>query len=205
MTPGSEPPPQEDAPSNIKLVVDYGPVLVFVILYNILRRSDPDGAIFTAAGVFAGVATIALLWSRLKLGKFSGILLFTTGIIILTVALAYLFDDPRFIYMKPTVVNAVFGLLAIGGVAIGRNPIKLLVGNAVTLSDAAWNKFAIRWGLFFFACAALNEIIWRAMSEAFWANFKLFGFIPLTLLFTFSQIPFLMKHGALAADAADNG
>ena len=197
MDPSVPPPPPESDNSTAKLLVDYGPVLVFVLLYNYLRRDDPDGAIFTAAGVFAVVAVLALLWSRLKLGKFSGILLLTTAIIVLTVGMAYFFDDPRFIYMKPTVVNAIFGTVAIGGVFAGKNLIKLLLGDALKLPDAVWNTLALRWGGFFFFCAGLNEVIWRTMSEAFWANFKLFGFIPLTLLFGATQVPLLMRHGAV--------
>jgi len=82
-------------------------VLIFVILYNYLRRSDPDGAIYTAAIVFTVCAVMALIYSRLKHGKFSGMLLATTGIIILTVGLSLVFKDPRFFYMKPTVRECV--------------------------------------------------------------------------------------------------
>lgn len=187
--------PHETPPkAGNNFLVDFGPIAIFVVLYNYLRRSDPDGAIYTAAAVFTLAAIIALAYSRLKHGKFSGTLLFTTLIIILTVALAYFFKDPRFIYMKPTVVNAVFGVVTIGGVFAGKNVIKMMMGGAFKLPVKAWNTLAIRWGLFFFAMAALNEIIWRTQTEAFWANFKLLGFLPLTFVFTLTQVPFIMKH-----------
>jgi len=187
-----QPKPQPKANNNF--LVDFGPIAVFVILYNHLRRSDPDGAIYTAAAVFTVTAIIALAYSRIKHGKFSGTLIFTTLIIIVTVGLAFLFKDPRFIYMKPTVINAVFGVVTIGGVFVGKNVIKMMMGEAFRLPSKAWNTLAIRWGLFFFAMAALNEVIWRTQTEAFWANFKLFGFLPLTFLFTLTQVPFIMKH-----------
>ena len=167
---------------------------VFVLLYNYLRIQGEPDAIYQAAMVFAVVAVLALVWSRMKLGKFSGMLVLTTVIVVITVGLAFLFEDPRFIYMKPTVVNILFGIGAIGGTLIGKNFAKMMLGGSFDLPDAAWRTLAIRWGLFFFFSAGLNEVIWRTQSEVFWTNFKLFGFVPITFAFALSQIPFIMKH-----------
>ena len=179
------------------LWIDLGPVAVFVIVYNYLRGSDPDGAIYTAAAVFMGVAIIALAYSRIKHGKTSNMLLLSTAIIVISVGLAFLFNNPVFIYMKPTVINALFGIGVLGGVFFKKNVIKMMMGGAFEMPDKAWNTLAIRWGIFFFALAIINEIVWRGFSEAFWANFKLFGMFPLTLLFTISQVPFMMKNGKM--------
>ena len=195
--------PAESEASGNKLAVEYGPILVFVLLYNYLRRDDPDGAIYTAAGVFAVVAVLALAWSRLKMGRWPGVLLFSTALVVVSVGLAWGFDDPRFFYMKPTVVYALFGVGALGGLLVGRNVIRMLLGNAYTLPERAWNTLAVRWGVFFFAMAALNEVVWRTMGEAFWANFKLFGFIPLTLLFAATQVPFLLRNGAMGSEGKE--
>ena len=181
-------------PSN--MTVEYGPLLVFVVLYNVLRRDDPDGAIYTAATVFAVVAGLALVWSKVKTGRVPGILAFSTLMIGVTVGLAWVFRDPRFIYMKPTVVNGAYAVIAIGGALVGKNPLRMLMGSSLALPERVWNTLAVRWGLFFLFCAGLNEFIWRTQSEAFWANFKLLGFVPLTLLFALSQVPLMMKHGA---------
>ena len=179
-----------------KLLVDYGPILVFVLLYQYLRRTSdtPDSAIYIAGAVFAVVAALALLWSRLKLGKFSGLLAFTTLVVLVTVGLAWLFRDPRFLYIKPTVVNAVYGVLLIGGAVIAKNPLKMLMGETYTMGDAAWKTLAIRFGLFFFFLAGVNEFVWRTQSENFWVNFKLLGMIPITLAFFLAQTPFLVRH-----------
>jgi intracellular septation protein len=150
-----------------------------------------------AAGVLAVAATLALIYAWVKYKHTSPILIFSTVVIGAFALAAFLFDDKRFIYMKPTVMNVIFGLAVIGGVFFKKNVIKLMMGSAFELPDAKWNVFAIRWGLFFFAMAILNEIIWRNFSETFWASFKVFGFLPLTVLFTASQIPFLTKHGKL--------
>lgn len=191
---------QKPKSSGQNLWIDLGPVAVFVIAYQYLRRTGHDGAIFSAAAVFMVVALLALAYSRIKHGKFSSMLLLSTVIIVISVGLAFFFDNPVFIYMKPTVINALFGLAVIGGVFFKKNVIKLMMGGAFEMPDKAWNVMAIRWGIFFFALAAINEIVWRGFSEDFWVNFKLFGFFPLTLLFAVSQAPFMMKHGKMIED-----
>ena len=182
-------------PSNF--LVDFGPVAIFVGVYHYLRRSDPDGAMLTAAGIFMVVALIALAYSRLKTGKFSGVLLLTTVIICITAGLAIFSGNKTIFYMKPTIVNALFGIAVLGGIFLKKNVIKLMMGDAVLLPEKAWNNLAVRWGLYFFFCAALNEVIWRTQSEEFWVNFKIAGFMPLTLVFTLTQIPYIMKHGSM--------
>ncbi len=180
-----------------KFLIDFGPIAIFVGCYHYLRRSDPDGAMLTAAGIFMVVAVIALIYSRMKTGKFSGILLLTTAIICVTAGLAIFSGNKTIFFMKPTIVNALFGIGVIGGVIMKKNVAKMFFDGAFSLPEAAWNKLAIRWGLFFFFCAALNEFIWRTQSEEFWVNFKIFGFLPITLLFSISLVPFIMKHGKM--------
>jgi intracellular septation protein len=155
-----------------------------------------------AAGIFAVAAVIALAIGWVRHRTVSGMLLLSTGIIVVTAGLALLADNPIIFYMKPTIVNSLFGIAAIGGVLVGKNVIRLMIGSAFTLPDKVWNTLAIRWGLFFFACAALNEVIWRTQSEEFWVNFKVFGFLPLTLLFTLTQLPLIMKNGGVAGTDA---
>lgn len=183
-------------PSN--MLVDFGPVAIFVACYHYLRRSDPDGAMLTAAGIFMVVAVMALIYSRVKTGKFSGVLLITTAVICVTAALAIFSGNKTIFYMKPTIVNALFGIAVLGGIFVKKNFIKLLMGDAVSLPQKAWDNLALRWGIYFFFCAALNEFVWRTQSEEFWVNFKIFGFMPLTLVFTLTQIPYILKHGKMS-------
>jgi len=94
-------------------------------------------------------------------------------------------------------MNTLFGLGVLGGMVFKKNFIQMMMGSAFDMADKYWNVQAIRWAIFFFAMAALNEVIWRNFSEDFWAGFKVFGFFPLTILFTLSQIPFLHKHAKM--------
>ena len=177
--------------------LDFGPLLIFFVAFHWLRRDHPDEAMLWAAGVFAVAAVIALGLGWLRHKRVSGMLLLSTAIIVVTAGLALLSDNKVIFYMKPTIVNSLFGIAAIGGALVGRNVIKLMIGDAFTLPDAAWNGLAYRWGAFFFAMAALNEFIWRTMSEEFWVNFKVFGFLPLTIVFTLALIPYIRRHGGL--------
>jgi len=180
--------------------LDFGPLLVFFAAFHYLKRDYPDDALIWAAGILAVAATLALAWAWLRHKHTSPLLIFSTVVIGLFALAAFLFDDKRFVFMKPTVMNTVFGVAILGGILFKKNVLKLLIGAAFELPNDKWNILAIRWAIFFFAMAILNEIIWRSFSEEFWANFKVFGFFPLTILFTLTQIPFLTKFGEMKTD-----
>lgn len=182
-------------PNNFWL--DLGPLLVFFGAFQYFKRQNPDDAMLWAAGVFAIAAVLALAISWIKYKHVSGMLIFATAIIVVTAGLAIAFDNKAIFFIKPTIINTLFGIAVIGGVFLKKNVIKMMMGSAFEMSDSHWNTLAIRWGLFFFAMAALNEFIWRNYSEEFWAGFKVFGFLPLTLVFTLTQLPFIQKHGKM--------
>jgi intracellular septation protein len=202
-------PSQSDAPSTDISVeeaaqkpkshfwIDFGPLLIFFVTFHWLRRDNPDDALFIAAAIFAVAALIALALGWLKYRTLSFVLILSTILIVGTTALAFFFDNKLFLFMRPTVVNGLLGLGVLGGVVFGKNVLKVLLGDAFTLPAKAWNTLAIRWGIFFLCVAAINEVVWRTQTEAFWVNFKTFGFMPLTLIFTLAQIPFIQKHGGL--------
>ena len=188
--------PEGSAP-NKSFWLDFGPLLIFFAAFHYIRRSNPDEALFIAAAIFAVAAILALAIGWIRHRTISGLLVFSTLIIVGTTALAFIFDNKLFLFMKPTVINALMGVGVIGGVFLKKNVIRLIVGDAFTLPDHAWNTLAIRWGLLFFAMAIINEIVWRTQTEPFWVNFKTFGFLPLTIVFTLAQIPFIKRHGGL--------
>ena len=181
--------------------LEFGPLLVFFILYQVLKKSQPDNALYIAAGVLAVLSIITLIYSRIKHGALPMMLLLTTVLVAGSAALAYVFQDERFIYMKPTVINSLFGAGVIGGVLFKKNVIQMMMGEAFEMPTKAWNNLAIRWGIFFFVLAAINEFVWRTYGEDFWVKFKVFGFLPLTIVFTLLQLPFIMKHGKMKGEA----
>ena len=180
-----------------KFWLDFGPLLAFFAAFQYFKRSNPDDAMVWAAGVLAVLAAIALTYSWLKHKYLSPVLMLSTSLVVFFAGLTFFTGNKTFLFMKPTIVNSFFGLGVIGGIFFKKNVIKLMMGDAIDLPDIKWNTLAIRWGIFFFAMAILNELIWRNFSEDFWVKFKVFGFLPITLLFTLTQLPFIMKHGAV--------
>ena len=103
-------------------------------------------------------------------------------------------QDEIFIKVKVTLINALFGAILLGGLAFGRSYLKLVMGEAMKLPEAAWRTLTLRWGVFFFGLAILNEIVWRSVSTGMWVNFKVFGLLPLTLVFALANAPFMARH-----------
>ncbi len=115
-------------------------------------------------------------------------------------ALTLWLQDEVFIKVKVTLVNVLFGTILLVGLAFGRQFLKLLLGETLKMDDEGWRKLTLRWGVFFFALAGLNEMVWRTVSTDAWVTFKVFGILPLTLLFALSQVPLMQKHMPLAAN-----
>ncbi len=107
--------------------------------------------------------------------------------------LALVFHDPKFVYMKPTVTSALFGVLLIGGVLMGYNPLKIMLNAAFQLPDPAWRILTWRYALFFLLMAALNEAVWRTQSQAVWLMLRFPVGQILHVVFALAQVPFLMK------------
>ena len=119
----------------------------------------------------------------------SGILITLFG------GLTIYFDNKVFFYMKPTIINLLFaGILFFGKYVTKKPLLKIFFQNALNLEDEGWKKLSYRWILFFIFIAILNEIVWRTQSETFWVNFKVWGLLPITFLFTASQFPLINKY-----------
>lgn len=185
----------------INLLVDYGPLLVFFLVYRWYSPDETDtaGEIFAVirgTGAFIIAALVALAVSKLRLGKISPMLWLSTVLIIGFGALTIYFQDERFIQWKPTIIYVGFGLLLIGGWFTGRALLKILLEAAFEgLSDEGWLKLSRNWGVFFLALAVLNTALIYMVDFESWLAAKLWLFLPLSFLFTFTQLPMLLKHG----------
>ncbi|HEX8388290.1 MAG TPA: inner membrane-spanning protein YciB [Sphingomonas sp.] len=206
------------------MFVDYAPLIVFftanfLIPASVSMRlvaattgflSDMDRVaalviarvvVATAAFVVATVAAMALSFART--GRISPMLWLSGGLVVVFGGLTLYFNDPRFIQMKPTIVYAAFAAVLAFGLLTGRPLLEGLLGSAYPgLSADGWRKLTRNWAVFFVAMAALNELVWRTMGWDFWVSYKLWGAIPLTLLFAMANVPMLMRHGLQVAGDA---
>ena len=186
------------APRWLKPAVDYGPLAVFFVAYVTLGLMAATAALIAAS-------LLALLSAWVLERRVPVIPLVTTAIVAVFGGLTLWLQDETFIKMKPTIVQALFALSLLGGLAFGRSLLKPLLGPMMPpMSDAAWRQFTLRYALFFVAMAALNEVVWRTQSTDFWVTFKVFGLSGLTFLFILSQIPFVGRQTRLA-QAAESG
>lgn len=174
--------------SKLKFLLDIGPLAVFFLAYKF-------------AGVFAATAaimvtTIISLIVTYWIEKKIAIMPLVSGVIIAIFGtLTLMLQDEQFIKMKPTLVNLIFASILLGGIYFKKPLLKYVLESALELSDEGWRILSLRWGLFFIFLAVLNEFIWRNYPTDFWVNFKVFGMLTLTMLFTLLQIPLIKKYG----------
>ncbi len=57
-----------------------------------------------------------------------------------------------------------------------------------------WNKLNLAWSGFFAACGAVNVYVAFQLSQETWVNFKVFGLLGLTVIFTLLTGIYLYKH-----------
>ena len=192
------------APINplLKLALEIGPLMVFFfanargeqIAKAVPALASLGGPIFIATGLFM-VATAASLILSYVLTRTVPMMPLVSGVIVFVFgALTLWLHNDTFIKMKPTIVNTLFGLILLGGLAFGRSFLRIVFDAAVQLDETGWKKLTIRWGVFFLFLAVLNEVVWRNFSTDTWVAFKVWAVMPITVLFTFAQLPLMMRH-----------
>ena len=176
--------------SFVKFLTDFGPLLIFFFYYY---NSDKDLKVAIPPFIIATIIALIIVWLLEKkipmIPLLGGILISVFG------GLTIYFDNPVFIYVKPTIINILFGFVLLFGKYFTKEPLlKKIMGKSVALSDQGWKLLNNRWVFFFFSLAILNELVWRTQSEEFWVNFKVWGILPLTFIFTAFQVPLISKH-----------
>ncbi|MGD9657631.1 MAG: septation protein A [Methylocystis sp.] len=177
----------------LKLALELGPLLLFFV-------ANSKYGIFAATGVLmAGVVlTLAVSWAITR--HLPAMPVVTAALVLVFGSLTYFLHDETFIKMKVTILYTLFGAGLIGALYFGKLLLPIVFDMAIHIDDAGWRKLTIRWGLFFFALAGLNEILRRVLTTDDWVNFKVFGILPLTVLFALTQAPLIMRHEIRSED-----
>ena len=171
----------------LKMALEMGPLLIFFVV-------NAKWGIMAATAVFMVTTTIALSVSYITTRRLPAMLLIGGSFIMVFGGLTLALDDDMFIKLKPTIVNTLFAGALFTGLATGRNFLKKIFASAIHIDDEGWRKLTWRWAWFFIVLAILNEIVWRTQTTDMWVNFKVFGIMPLTLVFSFTQLPLIFSH-----------
>ena len=179
----------------LRLAIDIAPLAVFFIV-NFMSSGPQIARLLAATVAFMVASVIAMIVSRWKTGRISPMLWMTGTLVLVFGGLTLYFHDETFIKIKPTFVYSSFAAILAFGLATGRPLLQSLLEAAYPgLTETGWRKLTINWAIFFVFMALLNEAVWRNTSTDTWVAFKLWGAIPLTMIFAIANVPMLMKHG----------
>jgi intracellular septation protein len=196
----------------LKLSVEMGPLLVFFLansrpdilqplltpFFALLDYTPPavfaEKPIFLATLIFMMCMVLALAVSLIVLRHIPVMPLVSGAMVLVFGGLTLWFADDHFIKIKPTVVNCLFGTALLAGVASGKFLLKIVLDSVLFLDEEGWRILSLRWGCFFYLLAILNEVVWRTQTDAVWINFKVFGIMPLTVVFAMAQTGLINRH-----------
>jgi intracellular septation protein len=194
--------PAEKQNPVVKMALELGPLLIFFfgnLRGEWLAKTFPEltaigGPLLIATALFMVATVLSLIISKIVF-RHLPVMPFVSGIVVLVFGgLSIWLQDETFIKMKPTIVNTLFGVTLLGGLAFGTSLLGYVFNAAFQLDAEGWRKLTLRWGIFFLFLAVLNEVVWRNFSDDVWVSFKVWGTMPITILFTLAQMPLLMKH-----------
>ena len=176
--------------SFLKFIADFGPLLIFFTIYY---KSGNNLSIAIPPLIIATIVAVVVVYFIEK--KIPYVPLIGGIIISLFGGLTLYFNNPVFLYMKPTIINIIFASgLIIGKIFFNKNFLKFFFKTAFQLDEMGWDKLNFRWAYFFIFLAFLNEIVWRTQPETTWVNFKVWGMLPITFIFTALQLPLINRY-----------
>jgi intracellular septation protein len=201
----------------LKLLLDLGPLVLFFLANSrpalflplvspILPADIASGertGIFVATAVFMIAIVIAFVVSYVLTRHLPVMPLVTAIIVLVFGSLTLVLHDELFIKLKPTIIYLLFGAVLLGGLAFGKPLLGVVFDSVFHLTDEGWRKLTLRWALFFLALAVLNEIVWRTQSTDFWVAFKVFGVMPISLMFAALQVPLMTKYAVAEGAEAE--
>lgn len=174
-------------PQTRKMVLDFAPLVAFFIVYKFVGIYPATATVIVASILCAGISYICTR-------KIAPMPVITAVVVCIMGGLTLYLHDETFIMMKPTFIYGALGIGIIVCEFFGKPVFKIAMGTAMPLKEHAFRALAFRFGGFFLAMAAANEVVWRNFSRDVWVDYHVFGAIALTFLFALCQMPFMMKN-----------
>jgi len=171
----------------LKMILEIGPLVLFFVI-------NAKMGIFAATAVFMVAIVIALGYSYFKLKHIPTLPLVTGVVVLVFGGLTLYLENDMFIKIKPTIVNTLFAGILFGGLMFKKSYLKSVLDSALSLDDEGWRKLTWRWAWFFLLLAVINEAVWRTQTTDMWVNFKVFAIMPLTIAFSLTQLPLILRH-----------
>lgn len=181
--------------SLVKLSLEFGPLAVFFI-------ANYAAGIFVATAAFMIATALALAIGYLRSRRIPAMPLITGVFVLAFGGLTLYLADETFIKLKPTLANGLFALILFSGLALKKPFLKLALGAALPpIDEEGWRKLTVRWAFFFVSLAFLNELVWRSVSTDLWVSFKVFGILPISMIFAVLQAPVILRHQIKSEEA----
>jgi intracellular septation protein len=198
---------QKRLPPLLKLALELGPLVLFFLTNAYADRFGyaDNQRIYAATGLFVIATIVALAVNYALIRKLPIMPMVSAVVVVVFGGLTLALQNDVFIKLKPTIVNTMFGLILLGGLYFRKPLLAIVLDSMFELTEEGWRKLTFRWALFFFALAILNEIVWRTQTTDFWVSFKVFGIMPLTILFALAQTPLLLRHDMSKKDEETAG
>jgi intracellular septation protein len=186
----SKPEPQ----GTMRLLVDFGPLIVFFVTYKIAGAGLHG--VLVATGAFMAAIIISATAALITFRRLTPMLWLSAILILSFGAITLYLRDPRFIQMKPTIYYVLLAGFLFAGLLRGKPLLRWLFGPVFPgLTEEGWLKLSRNWALFFVVLAIANEILRAMVDFDTWLTLKVWGVTIVSFVFAMANMPMLLRHG----------
>lgn len=171
----------------MSFLLDFVPLLAFFVVSKLY-------GLLPATAVLIALTVIAVPFHYLKTKKIPYVPIVTAVLVAMFGGLSLYLHDETFIKVKPTMVNVLFAVVLWGGWKLGKRPLIVMMGSALTLSEDGWRVLHRNYALFFVVMAGVNEYVWRSFPTPVWIDFKVFGLMGLSIAFSVVQLMWIQRY-----------